>query len=282
MPANGRWDLIRRLKVNIIGLFFYSPYMGRDSFYCVVRVWNPAHIQYEGVPPSPHNTEYTTETPSAQNTCGPTGIIYCYWFIAGLRIMRLRCSLFIGQMTTYLFTPWSSLSWEANQFSASQDIPHILWNPKVHYRIHKCPPRVPILSHIDPVRALTSHFLKIHLNIILPSTPGSSKWSLSFGFPHQNPVYTSTLPHIYYMSRSPHSSRFDHQNNIGWGVQVIKLLTMQFSPLHYYHLPVRPKYSPQHPIFKHPQPTFLNQYQRPIFTPIQNNRQNYLFVYLNF
>ena len=38
-------------------------------------------------------------------------------------------------------------------------------------------------------------FLKIHINIILPSTSGSPQWSLSIRFPHQNLVHTSPLPH---------------------------------------------------------------------------------------
>ena len=119
-----------------------------------------------------------------------------------------------------------SPSWEANWFSASQEIPLILWNPKVHYRIRKCPPPVPILSQIDPVHTPTSHCLKIHLNIILHLRQGLPSDLFPSGFPHQNPVYTSPLPHTCYMPCPTHTSRFDNPNNIGWGVQIIKLLIM--------------------------------------------------------
>jgi hypothetical protein len=44
--------------------------------------------------------------------------------------------------------------------------------------------------------------------------PRSSKWSLSLRFLHQTPVFPSPLPHMRYMSRLFHCSRFYHPNNI--------------------------------------------------------------------
>jgi hypothetical protein len=86
---------------------------------------------------------------------------------------------------------------------------------------------------------------------------GSPQWTLSLRFPHQNPVQVYPLTHLSYMPRPSHSSRFYHPHNCGWSVQIMKLLIMKFSPLPCYLVPLRPKYSPQHPILKHPQPTFL-------------------------
>jgi len=72
--------------------------------------------------------------------------------------------------------------WEANRSSANPDN---LWTQKIHYRIYKSPPSLPLLSHIQPVPAPPppSHFVKIRFNIILPFSSGSSKRSNSLGYP---------------------------------------------------------------------------------------------------
>ena len=105
-------------------------------------------------------------------------------------------------MNKYLLTysMVQSPSWEANWFAASQEIPHISRNPKVHYRTHKRSPPLSILGQPNPVHIPTSHLLEIHPNIIHPSTPRSPQWSPTLRFPHQDPIHPPLLTHMCHMS----------------------------------------------------------------------------------
>ena len=89
-----------------------------------------------------------------------------------------------------------SYPWEADSSSAGRKIPRTLWNLKTHYRVHNSLPPAPLLSQMNPAHAFLSHSFKIQLNIVLPSTPRSSTWHISFKFPHEIPARILLLPRM--------------------------------------------------------------------------------------
>jgi hypothetical protein len=79
------------------------------------------------------------------------------WFQKVKMLISVKSILFL--YITYLlsYCMEQSPSWEANQFSGSQEIAHILWKPKVLYRIHKWLPSVPELCFFMYISYLRSY-----------------------------------------------------------------------------------------------------------------------------
>jgi hypothetical protein len=72
--------------------------------------------------------------------------------------------------------------------------------------------------------------------------------------------------------RATCSAHLDHPNNILWRVQIMELLITRFYLASCHFIPLRSKYSPKHPVLKHPQSVLFPWCERPSFTPIQYNR----------
>jgi hypothetical protein len=68
-----------------------------------------------------------------------------------------------------------SSSWQANSPSADQENPRLLWNQIVYYHVHKSPPPVPMVNHMNSFHNLDPYLFKINLNIILQSVTSPSK-----------------------------------------------------------------------------------------------------------
>jgi hypothetical protein len=77
-----------------------------------------------------------------------------------LRMLSNHASIFLLVQVSYCHTSDSTLQvWFSHYFmsskldlpphlSAEDSSPIILWNPKVHYHVHKSPPLVPVISQM--------------------------------------------------------------------------------------------------------------------------------------
>ena len=119
-------------------------------------------------------------------------------------------------MLVLTYSMVQSPSWAANWFAASQEIPRISRNPKVHYRTHNRPPPVSILGQPNPVHISTSHLLEIHMHVLQ-------------GHYVNRQLSTVTSCRLYYRINTVHSA-VQPTNEAEWRLEEIKTVAGQNKP----------------------------------------------------
>jgi len=130
----------------------------------------------------------------------PSIIVPSFSWVTEIYNRTLHLLIYLTYLLTYSMV--QSPYWEANWFAASQEIPRISRNLKVHYHTHKRPPPVSILGHPNPVHIHTSHLLEIHPNIIRPSTPRSPSGypTKTLYTPISSPICATSPDHLILLS----------------------------------------------------------------------------------
>ena len=142
-------------------------------------------------------------------------------------------------------------SWEADSSLAGQRDHNVVWNPKFYYVVYNSFPFVPIPIHMNSVVSHSSYFFNILISFICTQflqADSSLKFSPSQLFP--------LFPRACYMF----PPWFDHSHTIPicWGMKIMKLLIMQFSPSSRYNLNISHKYIPQQTVFRLPEFIFVS------------------------